>query len=145
MRIFHPDFYRTIRNINGAVKPPGTRVFEHRNFTFHHVNNRRLKRQHPVKMRHWGLVDFSFPQVQLTRVGEHVYPTVRPRRVVVLLGVTQPADHHSLRVRGIIMCAGAGTVHGLRGVELEPGIQLRERGVHLKPQGLRVKLAHNVP
>ena len=61
-----------------------------------------LKRHGVVKLRHRMLIELTIAQMQFAGEGHHMHPALRPGRLVVLLSVAEPSDHHSFVVGRIL-------------------------------------------
>ena len=143
MRILNLDFHALIGNIHAAAQTEDARILKLFELTFL-VWLDWLKRHGVVKLRHRVLIELTIAQMQFAGEGHHMHPAFRPGRLVVLLGIAEPGDHHGLLVGSILSRRGSGARDSLRGVEFKTRIQLGKGGFYLKFEGFRVELTHNI-
>ncbi|MFC2284724.1 MAG: hypothetical protein ACFNLH_04230 [Corynebacterium matruchotii] len=90
-----------IGNVHAAAQTEDARVLELFELAFL-VWLDWLKRHGVVKLRHRMLIELTIAQMQFAGEGHHMHPALRPGRLVVLLGIAEPGDHHSFVVGRIL-------------------------------------------
>ena len=101
MRILNLDFHALIGNIHTAAQAEDARILKFFELAFL-VWLDWLKRHGVVKLRHRMLIELTIAQVQFAGEGHHMHPAFRPGRLVVLLSIAEPGDHHGLLVGRIL-------------------------------------------